>query len=168
MNKKPIKIILIVFAILAVASAIYHFVGFLKPFDKTPAWRHLLFVFIDLAVVYGCLKRPKWFIVFALVLTAQQLYSHGSFAITKWQMEHIIDWISVGVIVLLPAGCILLIADQRSRGSSSATAKHSGLIIFLLILFSNSFVQLVSPGGAPPREKDNRCPGRWHLLPSHQ
>lgn len=117
MNKKIIRIIFISFAFLAFAAAVYHFVGFVKPFNQTPSWRHLLFVFICLIVAYGCLKRQKWFIVFAIFLTAQQLYSHGSFPTAKLQTEHTIDWISVFDVLLLPAGCILLIADQKTKVS---------------------------------------------------
>lgn len=115
MNNKVKKIIFLGFSLLAIAAAIYHFIGIFYFVDKTPAWRHILFVFIDLVAAYGFVKRSGWFIVFFVILAIQQLYSHGQYAIRLWQNEHAIHWISIGIIILLPVAIILLIIDQRSK-----------------------------------------------------
>jgi hypothetical protein len=74
--------------------------------------RHGIFVCINIICIYGVIKRPKWFIWFAVVLTLQQWCSHGSYAIHLWQTENKIHWISVGVILLLPVLVWLLYNDK--------------------------------------------------------
>ena len=115
MNKKIKKIIFLTFSLLAFVAATYHFIGLFDQVGKIPAWRHSLFVFIDLIAAYGFVKRPRWFIVFLVTLTLQQWYSHGLYALNLWQNEHMIHWISIAIIILLPLAVILLIIDQRSK-----------------------------------------------------
>jgi hypothetical protein len=115
MSNKIRNILFIIFTVLAFAALVYHIAGAIQPFDKTPAWRHILFVGINIICIYGLTKRPKWFIWFVLVLTLQQWYSHGSYAIELWQQQHIIHWISVADILLLPLLLILLIADKKNK-----------------------------------------------------
>ena len=71
-------------------------------------WRHLLFIAIDLAAAALVLYRPRGATIAIAALTAQQLYSHGSYAWLLWRKEGRVDWISVGVIVVLPIAFVLL------------------------------------------------------------
>ena len=115
MSKKINNISFVVFAIFSLLAGLYHTRGLFYPNGITPAWRHVLFILINTVCVYGFLKRPKWFIGFLGLLTLQQWYSHGGYAIGLWIKTHTIHWISVGVIVLLPLEFLLLLADSRKR-----------------------------------------------------
>ena len=120
MNKKTLQIIFIVFAVMAFCALVFHVKEIFYPTEKTPAiislyvvCRHFVFVLINCICIYGLLKRPKWFVWFVGLLTLQQWYSHGSYAVELWQTAHKIHWISLGVIVLLPILFILLIFDRE-------------------------------------------------------
>jgi hypothetical protein len=117
MNKKALQILFITFALLALTAMVYHVIGAIKPFDATPAWRHTLFVGINIICIYGLLKRPVWFIWFWGILTLQQLYSHGSHFV-RLLSESKFTWIDFGVLVLMPVIFILLLIDKRSMRDS--------------------------------------------------
>jgi len=117
MSKKAVHILLIGFAVLGFAALIYHMVGAINPFDSTPAWRHSLFIGINIICLYGLLQRPSWFVWFWGVLTVQQLYSHGSHFI-RLLSEGKFIWIDFGVLLLMPLGFILLLADKKSTSNS--------------------------------------------------
>jgi hypothetical protein len=115
MNKKGFNTIFILYAVVIFFVMLYHFKGIFYPSANTPAWRHALFVLINLICLYGLLKRPGWFIWFIAILTIQQWYSHGSYAIHLWRTQHIIHWISVADILLLPILIILLGTDKKNK-----------------------------------------------------
>ena len=112
-------------AALCFGVLIYHIIGVIHPFDKTPAWRHAIFVGVCSISVDGVLKRPEWFTWFIAILTIQQWYSHGSYAIELWQKQHTIHWVSVGVIIFLPVIFILLLLNGRSKNEDRANQQHS-------------------------------------------
>lgn len=125
MNNKILKALFVVFAMFALLAVLYHSLGVFFYFtntdlqifgtDRSPVWRHALFICIGISCFYGLLKRPAWFVCFFGVLTLQQLYSHGSYALYLWQSEHQIHRISIAVIVFMPILFILLLLDQRSK-----------------------------------------------------
>ena len=117
MNKKTLQVLFIVFALLALAATVYPAIGSIKPFDATPAWRHILFVGINIICIYGLLKRPYWFIWFWTLLTLQQLCSHGSHFV-RLLSENKFTWIDFGVLVLMPVIFILMLIDKRSMHHS--------------------------------------------------
>ena len=114
MNKKATHMLFIVFALLAFAALLYHTAGAVQPFDKTPAWRHTLFIAINTICIYGLLKKPKWFVWFFGALTIQQLYSHGSHLI-KLLGENKANLLDAAVIILMPLIFILLLINQKSK-----------------------------------------------------
>jgi len=113
MNKRISDTVFITFASLATIVAIYHLIGVFYKLNTSPAWRHLIFIGINIICIYGLLKRPLWFIYFFALLLAQQLYSHGGDLIWHWRNEHRVDWISVAVIILMPVIFILLLLARR-------------------------------------------------------
>lgn len=115
MNNKLRHILFIAFAVAAFCAMLFHVKGIFYPTPVTPAWRHAIFVLINAICIYGCIKRPGWFIVFIAILTIQQWYSHGSYAIKLWQERQVIHWISVADIILLPVLLMLLIADKKNK-----------------------------------------------------
>ncbi len=123
MSKKALHIIFYAFAIICFIAMLYHIKGIFYPTKLSPTWRHGIFICINIIFIYGVLKRPKWFICLAAILTVQQWYSHGGYAIHLWQTENKIHWISVAVILLLPVLIWLLFIDRKIK--SPATAVHS-------------------------------------------
>lgn len=115
MKTKAIKIAFICFAVLSFCAALYHSAAFFYPVDNSPLWRHALFIGINTISIYGLLKRPNWFLWFWGVLTIQQLYSHGSYALQLWKTSHIIHWISIGVVILMPVVFALLVIDRKIK-----------------------------------------------------
>ncbi len=115
MNRKQLQILFIAFALVSFCAMLYHVNGFFHPTTLAPAWRHLIFIAVNVICIYGCLKKPNWFVWFIAILTLQQWYSHGGYAITTWQTQHIIHWISVVDVLLLPVLFFLLIKDKNRK-----------------------------------------------------
>lgn len=109
-----------VFALLAIgffAAASFHAVAIFAPGigPPSPAWRHALFVLVNVSVGLGMLRRPRWFPPLFGLLVAQQLVSHGLFSWEVWQTEHRIDWGSVVVFVFMPVTLVLLLGRDPAR-----------------------------------------------------
>lgn len=120
------KQLFIVFAVLAVIIAVYHVIGIFYTVDGSPAWRHGIFVCINLFCVYGILNRPKYFILIVFLLLVQQCYSHGQRMVKMWAAQQRIDWVSVFVLVLLLIALICLIEDQRQKSLRANRADTAG------------------------------------------
>ena len=114
MSKKIFQVIFIIAALMMFGALLFHVKGFFYPVPPTPPWRHAIFVAVTALCIYGVLKRPRWFIWFTGILTVQQWYSHGSYALEFWQKQHSIHWISMGVIVFMPLLFIVLLLEKRS------------------------------------------------------
>jgi hypothetical protein len=115
MSKKILHIIFYVFAIIGFIAMLHHIKGIFYPTILSPSWRHCIFVFINIISIYGVIKRPKWFIWFVILLTVQQWYSHGGYALHIWQTESKIHWISIADIILLPLLVTLLIFERKKN-----------------------------------------------------
>lgn len=113
MSKKAFHIIFIVYAVIAFLVALQHGKAVLYPTDDSPAWRHGLFLVVNITLMYGLLKRPRWLIWLVGILTLQQLYSHGTYAYMVWQKEHTIDWASIAIIIFLPVLFFLVSAYKK-------------------------------------------------------
>jgi len=100
-----------------VLAALYHAAAVVHPAlaPGSPGWRHSLFVGIDLLVAVGFFWRTRVFAAAFAVLTAQQLWSHGSSALRLWRNEHRVHWISVFVVVVAPLLLLALLLDLRQR-----------------------------------------------------
>ena len=120
MIKKTSKIFFYVAALASVVALFIHAKGFFYPTELTPAWRHALFVFINIICIYGFLKRPKWFIWFVVILTLQQCFSHGSYALHLWQAENKIHWISVCDVIFLPVLVCLLFIERKTKSLTNS------------------------------------------------
>jgi hypothetical protein len=80
-----------------------------------PAWRHVLFVAINLTLASLFLRRPTWFVWAFAVLTAQVIYSHGGAALVSWQRDGRVRWIDAVALVAVPLALGLLVTDYRTR-----------------------------------------------------
>jgi hypothetical protein len=85
-----------------------------------PAWRHVLFVAINLTLAALFLRRPAWFVWAFAVLTAQVIYSHGGAALASWQRDGRIRWIDAVALVAVPLALGLLVTDYRARTGRTA------------------------------------------------
>jgi hypothetical protein len=106
------------FALIFVAAAAYHLLA-LAPGFSIPGthWRHALFVAIDFLFAGLLLLRPRWLVFPFLVLTVHSLYSHGSHAWMWWRSERRVDWLSLGVVIIMPIMLAVLIVERRKRNS---------------------------------------------------
>jgi hypothetical protein len=110
----------IVFCLLAIGffvAASFHAVAIFAPAiaPPSPAWRHALFVLVNLGAGLGMLKRPRWFVPLFGLLCVQQLVSHGLFSWEVWHTEHRIDLGSAVVFVFMPATLMLLLRRDPAR-----------------------------------------------------
>jgi len=96
-------------------AVLFHIGGMFCHFNGCPWWRHLIFVGVDLFIVYGILKRPQYFIYIFMVFLMQQYYSHGSALVHLWKVQQRVDWISLLVIVYLPIVLAFLIVDMAKK-----------------------------------------------------
>jgi predicted membrane protein len=113
MSKKTFNTLFVIFAILAALPVIYHCIGIFIKINSSPVWRHILFIIIGIISIYGLLKRPGWFVWFFLVLTIQQLYSHGGDLLWHWNHEQRVDWISIAVLIFMPGVLFFLFLEKR-------------------------------------------------------
>jgi hypothetical protein len=111
------KSIFRLFALLFLAAATYHLLGWLVPAAGIPGlpWRHALFVAIDSIVAILLLRPQRWLVLPFALLTLQLLYSHGSDTWRLWHMERRVAWISVGVVVMMPIMLAVIIREMRGR-----------------------------------------------------
>ncbi|MFO0553322.1 MAG: hypothetical protein U0271_33370 [Polyangiaceae bacterium] len=85
-----------------------------------PAWRHLLFVGINLACVGGLLRRPSYFVPPFAVLLVQQTWSHGGALLGSLAPGERFDWPSLSVVLVMPLAFGLVLVDVLARRRSSS------------------------------------------------
>jgi hypothetical protein len=62
------------------AGALFHLASLVRPDlgSPSPPWRHAIFVAVNLFFGGAMLRPPRWLVVPAAVLVAQQGYGHGA------------------------------------------------------------------------------------------
>jgi hypothetical protein len=107
-------------AILFLGAALFHLYGLLlSGGDPKLVAFHGAFVVIDPLTAFFLLKRPNWLAFAFAVLTVQQIYSHGMDALTAWREDSRVDFVSLIIIVFMPALLALIIYDAVKRKSES-------------------------------------------------
>ena len=101
-------------AIHATALAVPAFAAAAYP-PAYPAWRHGVFITINLSTAWLFRRRPWWFVWAYTVLTAQVLHSHGSSAWASWQRDGRVAWIDAAAILAVLVALVLLVMDYRKR-----------------------------------------------------
>lgn len=107
----------------AMVAAAIHLAALVLPafaaanYPGYPAWRHGVFITINLSAAWLFLRRPAWFVWAYAVLTAQVIYSHGGSAWTTWHRDGRVTWIDAAALVAIPLALALLMADYRGRSS---------------------------------------------------
>lgn len=107
------KKLFVIYACLFGLTAVYHVVGlFVRVNDASPI-RHLVFVLVTGVMAYLMLKRPRVLPYLFAVLLIQQLYSHGKDVYLAWTQQGRIDWIGVGVVLIMPSIFLSILLDAR-------------------------------------------------------
>jgi len=110
----------IIYPVLSVAfglAAIYHLAAFISPgfFPPCPAWRHLLFIVLNIVGLLLSIRRWIWFWIPFTLLTIQQMISHGSRAYEWWTLNNRIDMISIIIMLSMPVMAVVLFRDFKSH-----------------------------------------------------
>jgi hypothetical protein len=89
---------------LFVITAGFHVAALVSPglAPDSPPLRHAVFVVLNLFVAVGLHWRPPGFAILFSLLTLQQLESHGAALVSAFRDEGRIDWMSVGVLLVMP------------------------------------------------------------------
>lgn len=98
--------------------ALFHLVCIVRPElgEPSPAWRHGLFVGVNLLLAAGFLKRPRWFSWPLVALTLQQLISHGTDLLeAQRRTPPRLDVQSLAVLVTFPLLLLLWTLHRQHR-----------------------------------------------------
>ncbi len=100
----------------SLVAALYHALAALGLLSGGgPAWRHALFTVIDAGLAWALVRRPRWLVFPAALLTVQQFTSHGRAAVTQWQAEHTVDWLSIVLLVALTTTVAVLWQERTEQ-----------------------------------------------------
>src|SRR5262249_15016649 len=112
------------------AAGLFHLAALVWPqiAEPVPGWWHLLFVGVNAALTALVLRRPRGFLIFYVIYTAQQFIEHVPRGLAVWRLEHRIDWGSLASVVFVPCVLALLVRDARTRraGPLTAAAQRDG------------------------------------------
>jgi len=75
--------------------------------EPSPAWRHALFVLVNLFFAWAFFTRARWLPWPFGVLCVQQTWSHGSDLVAAYAIGRV-DVQSIAVLVSLPLLCVLV------------------------------------------------------------
>ena len=105
-----------IFAAIFAGAAVYHMVGATGiAFHNVPPWRHAVWVPINGLMAWAFWLARPWLIAPLAAITAWSFYSHGWLAFLEWRETGHFDWLSLGVIVVLPVMLARAICDARSN-----------------------------------------------------
>ena len=108
-------------AILFIGAGLYHLYGLIASLaDPRLAAFHAAFVVIDPVTAYLLVRRPDWFTYAFAALTVQQIYSHGMEALIAWRANAAVDYVSLFIVVFMPALFVLIVYDALLRKSRTS------------------------------------------------
>ncbi|MGE0713667.1 MAG: hypothetical protein AB7N76_33980 [Planctomycetota bacterium] len=87
------------------------------PADTSSRGRHALFVLINALAIAGVLRRPRWILAPFLLLTLQQLHTHGGRALLALQAGQPPRFDDVAVALGMPLIVALLVYDLRRQST---------------------------------------------------
>ena len=109
-------------AAIFVGGAVYHALALVNPafnqwaYPPTyPAWRHVVFIGINLTFAVLFVRRPRWLVWLHALLTVQILSGHGVEAWRAWGDRGDIEWIHLATVIFSLAVLGFLVADRRRR-----------------------------------------------------
>lgn len=88
------------FAACFLAAGAHHLYEYFVPELRSdyPPMRHIAFVGINLALAILMVNRTKWFLPFLFLISAQQVYAHGTNIVQSWSGSKAAlytDWVVV-------------------------------------------------------------------------
>lgn len=84
--------------------------------------RHELFAGLDLALAVLLAVKPRWALAPTAVMSAQQIWSHGSDLVDSIQGSGPFDVVSALVVVFFPAVLALLVIERRAHARACTDA----------------------------------------------
>lgn len=103
----------IVSAALLAATAVFHLVKVFAVGGEASMVRHAVFVAINLALAALLVLRPRWAFYPALLLTAQQMYSHGLDLSQSFLGTAPLDKMSLAVCLFFPTLVTILYMERQ-------------------------------------------------------
>ena len=99
-------------------GAVFHFIALFWPkvSEPMPPWMHATFVVVNLFFAVAFVLRVSWVQWPFLVLTVQQLWSHGG-DILRGREAHPPTWDVQSLLALAGLGLIWLLLWARARGA---------------------------------------------------
>jgi hypothetical protein len=96
-------------------GAVHHVAAAVHPSaqDASSVTRHLVFVGINLFFAIAFVRRVRWVLFPAVILVAQQTYSHGS-SFLEARREGLVDFESLAVLCFLPVVVVVSVALNRT------------------------------------------------------
>ena len=114
-----------VYSIAFLVAAVYHAVELWRALIADGAVLfHSSFVLIDLFMALAVWRRLPGLLLLVAVLTAEQLYAHGSAAWIAWHDARRIDAISCIVVIAMPALLVLVALERAAGGKVKSAAKE--------------------------------------------
>jgi len=110
-------------AVVFVCAAAYHVFALVQGVADERG-RHATFALIDAFVAVLMIRRPPGFAIAFALLCGQQLASHGAALVRSLGEGHVdsghvdlrhVDWISLAVVIVMPAALVLLLIDARKK-----------------------------------------------------
>jgi len=95
---------------LCLVTVIFHLVAIAESSGDAP--RHALFAALNVALAAALWARPRWLVWPLGALVVQQLWSHGHDLASACARGEI-DWVSIGVLVVMPLMLVLVWHDRR-------------------------------------------------------
>lgn len=113
MKARPAGWFLFVVAAFFFAAALYHVVLAAAP-GATGRTRHAVFAVLDALVAAGLVRRPRVMVPLFAILVIQQLYSHGTLAVRRYEQGQF-DYTSIVIVILLPVTLVVLARQTRAE-----------------------------------------------------
>lgn len=117
----------LLFPILALAfvgGGVFHALALVDPTiaEPVPAWYHLLFVGVNLALAILVVRRPPWLVPLFAVYLVQQYAEHLPRCVLLWREHGRFDLPGFAPLVFVPCVLALLVWDARTRRADARPA----------------------------------------------
>jgi hypothetical protein len=109
----------VVSALLLAGAAVFHVVGAVS--GNGSSARHAVFVVVNLAIAALLVGRPRWAFYPTLLLTVQQMYSHGLDLSRSFLGTSPLDKTALAVCLFFPTLVTLLYMERQETAVSSTT-----------------------------------------------
>jgi hypothetical protein len=117
MSPRAFFVVRVVCAIAMAVTACFHVVQAIQ--GNPSVVRHWVFVGINLVLAALLVWKHRWAFVPTLVLTVQQLWSHGQLLSDSFLGTSSLDWVSLAVCLFFPTLATILFIERRDEAEAS-------------------------------------------------